>query len=248
MEERNKEEKNRITKASTLMSWLRKMWTAPTCTQSRVQNEEEETPSTGPNMNPGNAEVVDIETSSEVEEGGEKHKAPDEKRRPVKTINDMESVARDKEGEVFGPETADIKRGGEKLEPAVEGSNKTNTIHVKTTHRGTLSGVQNGEEENPRKVPDMNSGDAEVVDTETSSELEEGGEKHKAPDERRRPVKTINDVESVARDKEGEVFGPKTADIKRGGKKLELAVEGRYKTNTTHVETTHRGTLSGVQN
>ena len=43
-------------------------------------------------------------------EGGEKHKAPDEKRRPVKTINDMESVARDKEGEVFGPETAEESR------------------------------------------------------------------------------------------------------------------------------------------
>ena len=77
VEERNKEEKNRTTKARTLMSWLRKMWTAPTCTQLRVQNEEEESPSTGPNMNLGNAEVVDTETSSELEEGGEKHKAPD---------------------------------------------------------------------------------------------------------------------------------------------------------------------------
>ena len=44
------------------------------------------------------------------QEGGEKHKAPDEKRRPVKTINDMESVARDKEEEVFGPETAEESR------------------------------------------------------------------------------------------------------------------------------------------
>ena len=48
-------------------------------------------------MNPGDAEVVDTKTSSEIEEGGEKHKAPDERRRPVKTINDMKSIARDKE-------------------------------------------------------------------------------------------------------------------------------------------------------
>ena len=65
---------NRTTKASTLISWLRKMWTAPTCTQSRVQNEEEENPSTGPNLNPWNAEVVDTETCSELEEGGESTK------------------------------------------------------------------------------------------------------------------------------------------------------------------------------
>ena len=52
-----------------------------------------------------------------------------------------------------------------------------------------------------------------------------------------RPVKTKNDMESVARDEEGEVFGPETADIKRGGKKFELAVDGSYKTNTTHVKT-----------
>ena len=102
VEERNEEEENRTTKASKLMSWLRKMWTAPTGTQSRVQNEEEENPRTRPNMNPGDAEVVDTETSSELEEGGAKHKAPDEKRRPLKTINDMESVAKDKEGELFG--------------------------------------------------------------------------------------------------------------------------------------------------
>ena len=90
------------------------------------------------------------------------------KRRPVKPINDMESVARDKERKVFGPETADIKRGSEKLELAVKGSYKTNTTHVKTTHRGTLSRVQNEEEENPRTGPNMNPGDAEVVDTTVS--------------------------------------------------------------------------------
>ena len=44
-------------------------------------------------------------------------------------------------------------------------------------------------------------------------------------------------MESVARDKEGEVFGPETADIKRGGKKFELVVERSYKTKTTHVKT-----------
>ena len=44
-------------------------------------------------------------------------------------------------------------------------------------------------------------------------------------------------MESVGRDKEGEVFGPETADIKRGGEKVELAVEGSYKTNTKHIET-----------
>ena len=74
--------------------------TAPRGTQSRVQNEEEENPSTGPNKNPGDAELFDNETSIDLEEGGEKHKAPDEKRRPVKTINDtavIESFARDKE-------------------------------------------------------------------------------------------------------------------------------------------------------
>ena len=74
VEERNKEEENRTTKVITLMSWLRKMWTAPTA--PRVQNEEEDNPSTGPNMNPGNAEVVDTETSSDLEEGGEKPNAP----------------------------------------------------------------------------------------------------------------------------------------------------------------------------
>ena len=58
-------------------------------------------------MNPGDAEVVDTKTSTEIEEGGEKHKAPDERRRPVKTINDMKSIPRDKEGEVFGHETAE---------------------------------------------------------------------------------------------------------------------------------------------
>ena len=41
----------------------------------------------------------------------------------------------------------------------------------------------------------------------------------------------------VARDKEGKLFSPETAGIKRGGEKLELAVEASYKTNTTHVET-----------
>ena len=39
--------------------------TTPRGTQSRVQTEEEENPRTGPNMNPGDAEVVDTETSSE---------------------------------------------------------------------------------------------------------------------------------------------------------------------------------------
>ena len=32
-------------------------------------------------MNPGDAEVVDTETASELEEGGERHKAPDEKKK-----------------------------------------------------------------------------------------------------------------------------------------------------------------------
>ena len=53
VEERNEEEENGTTKASTLMSWLRKMWIAPKCAQSRVQDEEEENPRTGHNMNPG---------------------------------------------------------------------------------------------------------------------------------------------------------------------------------------------------
>ena len=42
---------------------------------------------------------------------------------------------------------------------------------------------------------------------------------------------------SVTRDKEGEVFGSETADLEKGGKKLERAVEGSYKRNKTHVET-----------
>ena len=67
------------------MSWLRKMWTAPMCTQSIVQNEEDKNPSTGPNMNPGDPEVVDTETSSELQEGGEKHKSPDEKKKASQT-------------------------------------------------------------------------------------------------------------------------------------------------------------------
>ena len=41
----------------------------------------------------------------------------------------------------------------------------------------------------------------------------------------------------VVRDKEREVFGPGTADLERGGKKLEPQVEGSYKRNKTHVET-----------
>ena len=135
MNEDGEEEKKNTTMTSKLRSWLRKMWTAPRGTQSRVQQEEEEDPRTGPNKSPGDAEGFGTETSSDLEKGGEKNKAPDEKRRPVKTISDtavMESVARDKEGEVFGPETADLERGGKKLEPAVEGSYKRNKTHVET--------------------------------------------------------------------------------------------------------------------
>ena len=36
--------------------------------------------------------------------------------------------------------------------------------------------------------------------------------------------------------RENYLAGPETDDIKRGGKKLDLAVEGSYKTNTTHEE------------
>ena len=61
---------------SKLRSRLSKMWT--------VQHEEEENPRTGPNKNPGDAEGFGTETSSDLEKGGEKHKAPDEKKRPVK--------------------------------------------------------------------------------------------------------------------------------------------------------------------
>ena len=109
-------------------------------------------------------------------------------------------------------------------------SKEERTIVVPTAPRGTQSRVQNEEEDNPRTGPNKKPGDAELFDTETSSELEEGGKKHKAPDEKRRPVKTIND-------KEGEVFGPETADLDRGSKKLEQAVEGSYERNKTHVET-----------
>ena len=60
VEERNEEEVKRTTKASTLMSWLRKMWTAPTGTQSRVQHEEKEDPRTGPHKDPDEADEKNI--------------------------------------------------------------------------------------------------------------------------------------------------------------------------------------------
>ena len=44
----------------------------------------------------------------------------------------MTSVARYKGGEVYVPETADLERRGEKLEPAVEATYKRNKTHVET--------------------------------------------------------------------------------------------------------------------
>ena len=40
----------------------------------------------------------------------------------------------------------------------------------------------------------------------------------------------------VLRGKEAEVFGPVTADLERGVKKLEPQVEGSYKRNKPHVD------------
>ena len=78
---------------------------------------------------------AETETSSDLEREGEKHKAPDEERRPVKTIYDtvaMASLTRDKEGEVFGAESADLEREEMKLEPAAEATCARNKTYVET--------------------------------------------------------------------------------------------------------------------
>ena len=59
-DEDGREEEKRTTKASILMSWLRKMWTAPRGTQSRVQHEEKEDPRTGPHKDPDEADKKHI--------------------------------------------------------------------------------------------------------------------------------------------------------------------------------------------
>ena len=140
-DEEGEESKKRASKANKLWNWWRKMWTAPRNTQLRSQHEKEDDPGTGPKKDPDEAEEhqeqeeekvnlgdaeacgAETETSSDPEEEGEKHKAPDEERRPVKTINDtvvMASLTRDKEGTIFGAETADLEREGKKLELAGE--------------------------------------------------------------------------------------------------------------------------------
>ena len=60
MEEKNEEEEKRTTKASTWMSWLKKMWITPTGTQSRVQHEEKEDPRTGTHKDPDEADKKNI--------------------------------------------------------------------------------------------------------------------------------------------------------------------------------------------
>ena len=55
-DEDGEEEGKRTTKASKLMNWLRKMWTAPMGTQLRVQHEEKEDPRTGPHKYPDEAD------------------------------------------------------------------------------------------------------------------------------------------------------------------------------------------------
>ena len=60
-------------------------------------------------------------------------------------------------------------------------SKEERPVVVPTTPRGTQSGVQNEEEENPRTGPNKNPGDSEVFDTETSSELEEEGGRNTKP-------------------------------------------------------------------
>ena len=66
---------------------------------------------TEPDKDPDEADKkpAETETSSDLERG------------PVKTTADtvaMASLTRDKEGELFGAETADLEREGEKHEPA----------------------------------------------------------------------------------------------------------------------------------
>ena len=61
---------------------------------------------------------AETETSSDLEKEGERHKSPDEERVPGKTIDEtvaMASLTRDKEGEVFGAESADLEREERKL-------------------------------------------------------------------------------------------------------------------------------------
>ena len=72
---------------------------------------------------------------SEATDCGEQSKSEDklgEHGKRMHNVLNKAAVARDKEGEVFGPESADLERGGKKLEPAVERSYNRNKIYVET--------------------------------------------------------------------------------------------------------------------
>ena len=72
----------------------------------------------------------------------------------------MASVARDKEGEVFGPETADLERGGEKLEPAVEATYKRNKTHVETNPAKAPEELFETDASNVERGPNKDGGQA----------------------------------------------------------------------------------------
>ena len=99
--------KKKTPRAGKLMSWWKKIWPAYSGLESTVQQEKE----TDKDPDEADKKPAETESSSDLERG------------PVKTIEDtvaMVSLTRDKEGELFGAETADLEREGKKHEPAGE--------------------------------------------------------------------------------------------------------------------------------
>ena len=183
------------------------MWKAPGDLQSRVQQGKENDPRTEPKKDPDEAGKKHQEQEQEEDNPEEKEEGDEE----VNSHKKEEGSEEDIEGEERDPEE-EVKHSWKEINPKDKDD----------------GGKEPVETDNP--------GDAEVcgAETETSRDLEREGEKHKAPDEERGPVKTFDDtvaMASLTRDKEGEVFGAETADLEREGENMSR--QGRRLTQET---------------